>query len=188
MEHTITLTGHGVRLVPLATEHASALAALVDHALWAGMTVPLPDTEESMTAYVDAAVRTPGRAAFAVLGDDGAVRGSTSLHELVPSQGRAEAGHTFYGRTWWGGRSNPACKLLLLQHAFETERLYRVGFRVDSRNTRSLAAMERLGAVREGVLRGARIAHDGSRGDTVVLSVLAPEWPDVRARLEARLG
>jgi N-acetyltransferase len=188
VEHTITLTGHGVRLVPLATEHAAALAALVDDALWAGMTVPLPDTEESMAAYVDAAVRAPARAAFAVLGDDGAVRGSTSLYELASSQGRAEVGHTFYGRAWWGGRTNPACKLLLLRHAFETEGLCRVGFRADSRNTRSVAAMERFGAVREGVLRGARIAPDGSRGDTVVLSVLAPEWPDVRARLEARLG
>lgn len=107
---------------------------------------------------------------------------------MTPAQQRCEIGHTFYGRHWWGGATNPACKLLLLTHAFEDWGMYRVALRCDARNARSLAAMRRLGAVPEGVLRGHRVAADGSRGDTAYLSVLAPEWPAVRDGLLRRFA
>lgn len=188
MHHDTTLTGHGIRLVPLAVEHAPALAAMVDDQLWAGMAVAVPDSPETMAAFIEAAHATPGRLPFAVLGDDGEVRGSTSFYDWTPAQQRIEIGHTFYARRWWGGATNPACKYLLLRHAFEELGLHRVALRGDARNTRSLAAMERLGAVREGTLREHRIAPDGSRGDTVYFSVLASEWPGVRDGLLARLG
>lgn len=187
--HDIVLETHGVRLEPLATRHAEALAALVDDESWTGMTQPLPGTPELMATYVETAVAAPDQVPFAVVGaSDGVVRGSTRLYDLAPAQRRVEIGATFYGRDWWGGATNPACKYLLLRHAFEELGLHRVALRGDSRNTRSLAAMRRLGATQEGVLRAHRVAPDGSTGDTVYFSILADEWPAVREGLLARLA
>lgn len=189
MRHEVTLAGEEVTLVPLGGEHAAALAGLVDAEMWAGMTVPLPAGEAGMAALVRAAHEDPTRQAFAVLGTAGGeVRGSTSLYEHVPAQQRIEIGFTYYARTWWAGRTNPAAKLLLFRHAFTTLGCYRVALRCDARNARSIAAIRRLGAVEEGRLRGHRVAADGSRADTVYFSVLAPEWPTVEAGLSARLG
>jgi RimJ/RimL family protein N-acetyltransferase len=123
-----------------------------------------------------------------VLGPDGEVRGSTRFYELNTGQRRVEIGSTFYGRAWWAGVTNPACKLLLLRHAFEELGLRRVALRCDARNTRSRAAILRLGAREEGRLRAHRVAPDGSVGDTLYFSVLADEWPGVRDGLEARLA
>ncbi len=189
MRHDVTLEGFGVRLEPLARRHVPDLFALVDAGIWAGMTSPVPDAVEVMGAVVEAAVDRPGTVAFAVVdAGTGEVRGSTSFYDLVPEQGRVEVGFTYYGRRFWGGRTNPACKMLLFRHAFEEWGLYRVALRCDSRNARSAAAIQRLGAVPEGVLRGHRVAADGSRGDTAYFSVLAPEWPEVRRKLVERLG
>lgn len=188
MRHDLTLDAGEVRLVPLGVEHAPALLPLVDDALWAGMTTPVPRSVEDVEAWVEAAHLDPTRHAFAVLdAATGEVRGSTSYYDVTPAQGRCEVGHTWYGRRWWGGRTNPSCKLALLTHAFEVWGLHRVALRADSRNARSIAAMRRLGLVEEGVLRGHRVAADGSHGDTVYFSVLAPEWPTVREGLRARL-
>ncbi|HEY3548743.1 MAG TPA: GNAT family protein [Propionicimonas sp.] len=115
------------------------------------------------------------------------LRGTTSFYDVAPDQLRLEVGHTYYGRQWWGGPTNPACKLALLTHAFEVWGMYRVALRADSRNSRSIGAMRRLGAVSEGVLRGHRAAADGTRADTAYFSVLAPEWPAVRDGLLRRL-
>lgn len=188
MHHDLTLHGPGVTLVPLEREHASALLALVDDELWSGMTTPTPRTVDDATRWVTNAQADAGRLAFAVLGDDGEVRGSTSFHDVEHRVGRCEIGSTFYGRAWWGGRTNPACKLTMLTHAFETWGMHRVALRADARNTRSLAAIERIGAVHEGTLRGHRIAADGTRGDTVYYSILGDEWPAARAALAARLS
>jgi len=188
MEHDVVLEGHGVRLVPLATEHAAALVALIDDALWRGMTTATPTTPEQMTAHVEAAVAVPDRLAFTVLGPDDEVRGSTSFYDLSRAMGRVEIGNTYYGRAWWGGTTNPACKYLLLRHAFETWGLARVALRADAQNARSIAAIRRLGGVPEGVLRSHRVRPDGSRGDTAYFSILADEWSTVRAGLESRLA
>lgn len=188
MQHDLTLSAADVRLVPLDLDHAPALLALVDDEMWFGMTTPTPRRVEDMADWVRLAHATPARYAFAVVGRAGEVRGSTSFYDVDREVGRCEIGHTFYGRAWWGGRTNPACKLALLGHAFEEWGMHRVALRGDARNTRSVAAMRRLGAVEEGVLRGHRVAADGSRGDTVYFSLLAPEWPVARARLEERLA
>ena len=189
MEHELTLATHGVGLLPLALAHAPALLELIDEGLWAGMTTALPRTVADVEATVRAALATPGRYAFAVLGGpDGAVRGTTSFYDVTPSQRRLEVGHTYYGRQWWGGPTNPACKLLLLTHAFDEWDMYRVALRADSRNARSIAAMRKLGALPEGILRGHRSAADGTRADTAYFSVLAPEWSAVRAGLLRRLA
>jgi RimJ/RimL family protein N-acetyltransferase len=187
MQHDLSLSAHGVRLEPLAREHAPALAGLVDTQLWAGMTSALPDTTPAMESYVSAALAAPDHLAFAVLGPDGEVRGSTRFYELNAGQRRVEIGSTFYGRAWWAGETNPACKLMLLRHAFEVLELRRVALRCDARNTRSRAAILKLGAQEEGRLRAHRIAPDGSEGDTLYFSILSDEWPGVRDGLEARL-
>ena len=189
MDHDLTLAAHGVRLVPLRRDHGPALLELIDSELWAGMSTPTPTTAAGVEATVEAALVDPGRYAFAVLGAvHGEVRGSTSFYDVVPGQRRLEVGYTYYGRQWWGGATNPACKIALLTHAFDVWGMYRVALRADSRNARSIAAMRKLGAVPEGVLRAHRTAADGSRADSAYFSVLAPEWPDVRAGLEQRLG
>lgn len=188
MQHDLHLAAHGVRLEPLSRDHAPALAGLVDAKLWAGMTSALPDTVPAMEAYVDAALAAPDHLAFAVLGPDGEVRGSTRFYELSTGQRRVEIGATFYGRDWWAGVTNPACKLMLLRHAFDELGLQRVALRCDARNDRSRAAILKLGAREEGRLRAHRIAPDGSVGDTLYFSILSHEWPDVRDRLEARLA
>lgn len=188
MLHDLTIAGRDATLVPLTLDHAADLLALVDDQMWFGMTTPTPRRVDDMAEWVRLAHATPARFAFAVVGPAGEVRGSTSFYDVDREVGRCEIGHTFYGRTWWGGRTNPSCKLVLLRHAFEEWGMHRVALRGDARNTRSVAAMRRLGAVEEGVLRGHRVAADGSRGDTVYFSVLAPEWPAARTRLEERLA
>lgn len=189
MLHDVTLTGFGTRLVPLDPTHAAPLAALVDDELWAGMTTPTPADPDAMRAWVEGSLAQEGRLGFAVLDEaTGAVRGSTSYYDLDERIGRVEIGNTFYGRAWWGTANNPACKYLLLRHAFESLGLARVAFRADVLNVRSVRAIERLGAVHEGVLRGHRLRPDGTRSDSVYLSILAGEWPGVRDHLLARLG
>src|SRR5690242_4636515 len=90
--HDLVLAGHGVRLEPLGPQHAAALLALVDADLWFGMTSPVPTTVADLEAWIDAGVATPGTMAFAVVGDDGAVRGSTRFYELAPGPRRVEIG------------------------------------------------------------------------------------------------
>lgn len=187
MLHDLTLEGHGVRLVPLAVEHAGALAGFVDERVWRGMTSPTPRGVADLTGVVETALATPARYAFAVV-VDGEVVGSTSFYDVDLRMGRLEVGHTFYAPRVWGTHVNPACKLLLMSHAFGTWGVARVAYRVEARNARSIAAVTKLGARPEGRLRGHRVAADGTRQDSLYFSILADEWPDARARLEARLA
>lgn len=188
VNHDLVLAGHGVRLEPLCPHHAPDLLPLVDADLWFGMTTPVPTAVQEVADWIDAGVATPGTMAFVVVGEDGTVRGSTRFYDLAPGPGRVEVGTTFYGRRWWGGVTNPACKLLLLTHAFEVWGMRRVALRADARNTRSCAAIARLGAKPEGVLRKHRVAADGTVGDTAYFSIVDDEWPRVRAGLEDRLA
>ena len=118
----------------------------------------------------------------------GALLGTTSLCDYVPSQQRIEIGGTFFGRQFWGSHVNAASKAMLLGYAFEVLGVHRVGFRCDATNLRSAKAIERLGAQFEGVLRGHRSAQDGGRSNTAVFSILAEEWPGVREGLRSRLA
>lgn len=189
MQHDIVLGAHDVALVPLGYEHAAPLLALVDDALWAGLSTPRPRTSADMELMVLRAWESPTRWSFAVLDAvTGEVRGSTSLYEVDRDHRRAVVGLTFYGRRWWGGSTNPAAKLALLGHAFETWGLHRVALRVDPANVRSVAAVERLGGVREGLLRGHRTTPDGATADSLSFSIISSEWPAVRAGLEHRLA
>ncbi|RFA10231.1 GNAT family N-acetyltransferase [Subtercola boreus] len=188
MQHQIHLEGYGIRLQPISAGHADALQALTDDALWAGMTSPRPMDAAAYARHIEAQLAEPSTMTFVVEGEGGDIRGTTSFDDHSPSQRRIEIGSTWYGREFWGGRTNPAAKRLLFGYAFDELGLARVALRCDARNTRSAAAIQRLGAVPEGVLRSHRSSPDGSRGDTAYFSVIAQEWPDVRRRLDERLA
>jgi RimJ/RimL family protein N-acetyltransferase len=189
MQHDLELTAPGVRLVPLAAEHAAPLAAFTDELVWRGMTSPTPTGPADLLAQVDAALATPGRYAFAVLdAETGEVVGSTSFYDVNHRLARLEIGHTWYDPRVWGTLVNPATKLALLTHAFDVWGMDRVALRADAGNARSVAAITKLGAVPEGRLRSHRVRPDGTRSDTVYFSILADEWPAARARLLRRLA
>ena len=163
MRHDIVLSGHGVRLVPLAPHHAAGLFDFVDPGMWAGMAAPMPGTSGELAGLFESRLDDPATVPFAVTdGRTGALLGTTSLLDYVPAQQRLEIGGTFYGRQFWGSHLNPASKHMLLAYAYEVLEVDRVAFRCDARNTRSATAIERLGAQFEGVLRGHRAAPGGA--------------------------
>lgn len=189
MRHEIALSGHGISLVPLSPDHAAGLFDFVDPGMWAGMAAGMPTTPDELAALFQSRLEDPANIPFAVTDQrTGALLGTTSLCDYVPAQQRLEIGGTFYGRQFWGSHVNPASKNMLLAHAFDALAVRRVAFRCDARNTRSAAAIERLGAQFEGVLRGHRVAPGGGRSDTAVFSILSGEWPRVRELLARRLA
>lgn len=190
--HPVTLEGHGVRLEPMQPAHAAALAAAVqDGALWTlhFTTVPAPD---GCDAYIAHALRGQADGSMLpwvvrdVVSDT--IVGSTRYHDIVAAIGRVEIGYTWYAARFQRTHVNTACKLLLMAHAFDTLDCGVVALRTDAENTRSQAAIERLGAHRDGVLRHFQARKDGSPRDTVMYSLLRGEWPAVRERLERRLA
>lgn len=187
----VTLEGHGVRLEPLTPFHADAIEqAASDGRLWELWFTAVPAPQETR-AWIDAALA--GQAAGTMLpwvvvhGDTGRVIGSTRYHDIVADIDRVEIGYTFYAASWQRTHVNTACKLLLLGHAFDTLGCAVVGLRTDRFNTRSRRAIEALGAQRDGVLRHHQKRRDGSARDSVMYSILATEWPDVRRHLHGRL-
>jgi RimJ/RimL family protein N-acetyltransferase len=187
----IVLEGHGVRLEPLTTAHHDALvAAASDGRLWElwFTTIPAPD---EMRDYIETALA--GRAAGHMLPwavrdlASGAIVGSTRYHDVIAAADRVEIGYTWYAQRCQRTHVNTACKLLLLGHAFDALGCKVVGLRTDNFNFRSQRAIEALGAKRDGVIRHHAPRRDGSVRDTVMYSILANEWPDVRRHLETRL-
>ncbi|MGO4385757.1 GNAT family N-acetyltransferase [Specibacter sp. RAF43] len=188
MQHNIFLPGHGVRLVPLRRRHAADLFPYIDADMWAGMASDRPSSKRALERLFAARIADPAVIAFAVIDEETAtVAGTTSLYDYVPEQSRVEVGMTFFGRRYWGRNVNAASKLALLTFAFEELLVHRVALRCDVRNVRSAAAILKLGATFEGVLRGYRRGHDDSRVDTGVYSILAHEWPPARSGLVQRL-
>ena len=118
----------------------------------------------------------------------GAVIGSTRYHDIVAAIDRVEIGYTWYGARWQRTHVNTACKLLLLAHAFESLGCEVVGLRTDNFNFASQRAIEALGAKKDGVLRHHQARRDGTVRDSVMYSILAAEWRDVRRHLELRLA
>lgn len=189
----VTLTGRHVRLEPLTDEH---LASLVQHGndaeLWRYMKHARPDARESVRAWSDAvqtmAARGEGLAWAVVDVARGEAVGGTTYLDVAMADRRLEIGNTWLGRAVWRTAINTEAKLLLLRHAFETLGCGRVQLKTDARNVRSQEAIARLGAVREGVWRAHMIMPDGYVRDTVMFSLVAGEWPGVKARLEERLA
>jgi N-acetyltransferase len=187
VDHDLHLTGPEVSLAPLTEEHAEPLAALGDAEAYRWHTSPPPLDAATAATSIRALRADPTVRALAVTSTTGGeLRGITSFYDLAPAVPRVEIGHTFYGRRFRGGATNPHTKLLMLEHAFGAWACERVALRCDAANSRSAAAIERLGARPEGLLRGHRRRHDGTVADTAYFSVLRAEWPAVRAGLLAR--
>ncbi|SDN10339.1 GNAT family N-acetyltransferase [Polaromonas sp. JS666] len=180
----VTLQARGVRLVPLALEHEAGLkAAAADGELWKLRITSVPEPHETR-GYIETALATANRFAFAVTDDaSGEVLGSTSYHDIVPNLKRVEIGYTWYAARCQRTHVNTTCKLLMLTHAFETLGCNIVGWRTDNFNHASQRAIERLGARKDGVLRGHALRRDGTIRDTVMYSLAAGEWPEVKAQL-----
>jgi N-acetyltransferase len=187
----IQLEGHGVRLEPLTPAHADALrTAASDGRLWELWYTAVPEPGQVET-YIEAALagQRDGRMLPWAVRDlaSGTIVGSTRYHDIVAEIDRVEIGYTWYARSWWRTHVNTTCKLLLMQHAFETLGCQVVGLRTDNFNFTSQRAIEALGAKKDGVIRHHHARRDGSVRDSVLYSVLRAEWRDVKRNLELRL-
>jgi RimJ/RimL family protein N-acetyltransferase len=188
----VQLTGGGIRLVPLSLEHEPGLrAAAADGQLWTIRVTSVPEPEQTRR-YIEDALRMLDegkRLAFVVLDDaTGHVLGSSSYHDILPEVKRLEIGYTWYGKSHQRSHVNTTAKLLLMTHAFEVLGAQLVGWRTDNFNFASQRAIERLGARKDGVLRHHALRRDGTVRDTVMYSLAAGEWPEVRAHLQDQLG
>ncbi|MEU0396989.1 GNAT family protein [Streptomyces sp. NPDC006208] len=190
----VTLTGRHIRLEPLAEDHLDDLflAGGQDEDVWRWQAGPAPQTRDELAVKLrelldDAAAGMYVPFAVVHLADGRAV-GWTSFMDIDVSDERLEIGYTWYGRAYWRTAVNTEAKLLLLTHAFEELGMGRVQLKTDHMNLRSQAAITRLGAQREGVLRRHRRRPDGSWRDSVYFSILADEWPGVRERLGSRIA
>jgi len=184
----VTLTGEHVILEPAADRHLpDLLAAAADPDVWTWMPWRRPTDAEELAALLEGerAIAYP----FAQLdATSGRAVGITTYRDVDERNRTLEIGGTWIGRPWWRTAINTEAKLLFLGHAFEALGANRVAIKTDIRNERSQAAIERLGAVREGVVRHQYIRPDGTLRDTVLYSVVPEEWPAVRAHLRARLA
>jgi N-acetyltransferase len=186
-----TLEGHGVRLEPLSLEHEKGLAAAADDGkLWELWFTSVPEPDKTR-AYIDAALKgqSEGQMLPWVVRDakDGSILGSTRYHDIIPAADRVEIGYTWYAQRCQRTHVNTACKLLLFEFGFDKVKCGVIGLRTDNFNLRSQRAIEALGAKKDGVIRHHAPRRDGTIRDTVMYSVLATEWPDVRRHLESRL-
>jgi RimJ/RimL family protein N-acetyltransferase len=183
----VTLTGEHVVLEPAADRHLpDLLAAAQDEQVWAWLPWRRPNSEDELAAIL-AGERQIALPFAQVERASGRAVGITTYRDIDPRHRTLEVGGTWLGRPWWRTAINSEAKLLILGHAFESLGANRVAIKTDIRNERSQAAIERLGAKREGVLRHQYIRPDGTLRDTVLYSVIPEEWPAVRAYLRERL-
>ena len=183
----VTLSDRGVSLRPLTLEDETGLrAAAADGELWTIRVTSVPEPDKTRS-YIETALRQRDeghRLPFAVLdAASGEVIGCTSYHDIVPAVERLEIGWTWYAKRCQRSAVNTTAKWLLMRHAFETLGAQLVGWRTDNYNFASRAAIERLGARQDGVLRHHALRRDGTVRDTVMYSVTAGEWPEIKAHL-----
>jgi RimJ/RimL family protein N-acetyltransferase len=185
------LEGDGVRLEPMSPEHADGLrAAAADGELWKLWYTRVPEPDE-VRAYIEEGLagQKQGHMLPWVVRDlrSGTIVGSTRYHDIVADIDRVEIGYTWYAQRFQRTHVNTACKLLLFTYAFEALGCKVVGLRTDNFNFASQRAIEALGAKKDGVLRHHQQRRDGTVRDSVMYSVLASEWPDVKRYLRLRL-
>ena len=188
----LVMRHNGVRLEPLALSHEDGLrAAAADGELWKLRITSVPEPHETR-AYIETALkmREDGhRFAFAVVDDaTGTVLGTTSYHDILPAVKRVEIGYTWYRKSVQRSHVNTIAKLLMMGHAFDQLGCNVVGWRTDNYNFASQRAIERLGAKKDGVIRGHALRRDGTIRDTVMYSMRSGEWPEARAQLHYLLG
>lgn len=188
----VTLQGKWARLEPLSLEHAPGLFQIAqDEDIWRHMPVPTPTNEADVRAWIQEALDIQLRGLFLPfaiidLATNKAI-GSTRYLDISPHDRHVEIGWTWLAKSYWRTPLNTECKYMLLQHAFETLGCIRVSLKTDLRNERSQRAIERLGAVREGVLRRVVIMHDGYQRSSVYYSILDDEWPAVKFALREKM-
>lgn len=190
----VVLESRHAMLEPLSAAHEDDVrAAVADGELWKlwYTSVPAPDDVRTWLETAIAQRDQLGAMPFVVRevrdAMPGRVVGSTRLFNVDAANRRLEIGHTWYGKSVQRTAVNTECKLLLLSHAFETLRCIAVEFRTHWMNQQSRAAIARLGAKQDGVLRNHQIMADGTLRDTVVFSIIASEWPTVKRHLQHRL-
>ena len=185
----VTLEFNGVRLEPLGLHHVDGLrAAAADGELWNLRITSVPAPHETET-YVRTALEMTNRLAFAVVdATTDTVIGTTSYHDIMPAIDRVEIGYTWYAKSRQKSHVNTSCKLLLLSHAFDTLGCAVVGLRTDNFNYASQAAIERLGAKKDGVIRHHAPRRDGTVRDTVMYSIVRGEWFEIKSHLHYRLA
>jgi RimJ/RimL family protein N-acetyltransferase len=183
----VTLRDRGVVLSPLGLEHEEGLrAAAADGELWKIRVTSVPEPEHTRKYIQDALrMREEGnRFAFVVTDEaTGRVLGSTSYHDILPVVKRVEIGYTWYAQSVQRTHVNTTCKLLMMGHAFDTLGCHVVGWRTDNFNFASQRAIDRLGAKKDGVIRGHALRRDGTIRDTVMYSLRSGEWPECKAQL-----
>lgn len=188
----VTLTANGVKLEPLDVHHeAGLIEAAADGELWQLRVTSVPEPDNTAEYIRDALKsREAGqRFAFAVIEQNsGKVLGTTSYHDVLPAVKRLEIGYTWYAKSAQRTHVNTTCKLLMLTHAFDELGCNVVGWRTDNYNYASQRAIERLGAKKDGVIRGHHQRRDGTIRDTVMYSLRKGEWPEVRAHLNYLLS
>lgn len=186
----VTLERGNVRLVPMQPGHAAGLLeASCSPEIWEHMTVPQPCSFGDIERFISAALaaQEAGTQVPFVIVVAGRIGGTTRFMEIRRPDFRIEIGWTWLAREYWRSAVNTACKFLLLRHAFETLGAVRVELKTDALNLRSRTAIERIGAKPEGILRGYQRVYTGRQRDTAMFSIIAPEWPGVKARLEQML-
>jgi N-acetyltransferase len=185
----VTLEFNGVRLEPLGLHHLDGLrAAAADGELWNLRITSVPEPQDT-EAYIRTALEMGNRVAFAVVdASSDTVIGTTSYHDIMPAIDRVEIGYTWYAKSRQRSHVNTSCKLLLLSHAFDTLGCAVVGLRTDNFNYASQAAIERLGAKKDGVLRHHAPRRDGTVRDTVMYSIVRGEWHEIKSHLHYRLA
>ena len=189
----VTLTGHHVRLEPIGPQHAADLYRVgQDEAIWCYLSTPPFTCPEDAQEWVHTHValnHSGEHIQFAVIhaAEERAI-GSTGYLDIDRPNRALEIGMTWYGVAYQRTAVNTECKYLMLRHAFAHLNALRVCLKTDHRNERSQRAIERIGAVREGVLRNHRIARDGANRHSVYYSIIDTEWPGVKQRLEGMLA
>ncbi|MGD9723659.1 MAG: GNAT family N-acetyltransferase [Pirellulales bacterium] len=185
----ITLEGRAARLEPLEARHAASLAEVATPEIFTFTFPPREISEAGLREGIAMLRAMPGFCSFAIVArEHGRAVGMTSYLDIRPRDRALEIGFTWVAKPYQGTAVNPECKFMLFRHAFEEQGAVRVQLKTDARNLQSQRAIEKLGAVREGVLRKHMIMPNGHVRDTVMYSVTVDEWPAVRARLEQRLG
>lgn len=187
----VTLEGKAVRLEPLGPEHAAPLASICEDEIFE-FSVQVLRTEADLTKFIGSALEAAARGTeqpfFICDRNTGAPLGTTRYMTISRNDRNLEIGHTWLGRKAWRTRVNTECKFLLLRHAFEQLRVMRVQLKTDQRNARSRAAIERIGAKFEGILRNHMLVRGGIVRDSAYYSILDTEWPEAKARLQERLA
>lgn len=187
----VALARDGIRLESLSLEHRDEIAAAAaDGELWNLWFTGVPRPEQ-VERWIETALQglAQGHMLPWAVRDvaTGRIVGSTRYHDIVTAIDRVEIGHTFYAKSQQRTRINTTCKLMLLEHAFDSLGCRVVGLRTDNFNFASQRAIEAIGAKKDGVIRHHQARRDGTVRDSVMYSILAGEWPDVRRHLELRL-